>query len=311
MTTQNNTTTISIRAIAAAPVAVATSAAIVVAETGAAITRIIAGEDYDKVVLHNFIESHTTGSIFSDMWEEMEEEETKKEETEKSPLTDHSDKVEWSKWHWVCSAAYIEAQKKAGKEAILPSLYKASNGLINFAKYGKGDPNTQYKGVSYACRIYAHIANHAAWLRDEKGVKNAMEQLEAFYKEACWLSMVAEDKLPAWEDIKAAAEEALKNGAKEEAAETKEEVKAEAREGRAPKTEEPEEALCRKYNEVIKVIGVPAIRSKNAKEAAEKARVALNGGLITRPEYEVVIKKASSKFPEGSEEEAQILSYLN
>lgn len=273
----------------------------------------IGGDQVSRAPGYEYLASHTAGSLSA-----KRKAAVKAAVMSNTPLGKHSPNVEWDKWHWVCSATYVQAQKKAGKEAFLPSLYKAANGLICFAKYGKGDLSTQYKGVSYARRIEKAVYDHATWLLEVKGVENAMEQLEAFYKEACWLSMVDSSKLPTWEDIKGvtsredAAEDLAAEIAADEPAETKPEE--EAREGRAPAVEtevsgaDPEPEVVRKYSDLLKAIGVKAVRAANAKEAAEKAGMAHTNGVINAAEFRAVIEKAASKFPEGSQEAAEILA---
>lgn len=214
MNTNTNTISNNARVAGATPFALLGAGLAAGAELCRQAAEFIGGDQVSRAPGYEYLAAHTAGSLSAKRKAAIKE-----AVMANTPLGKHSPYVEWDKWHWVPSQSYIEAQKKAGyEEAFLLSLYKAANGLINFAKYGKGNIRAEYKGVSYAARIYIHLANHAAYLRDKKGVKNAMEQLEAFYKEACWLSMVSQDKLPKWEDVKAVAEEALKNGAKKETA---------------------------------------------------------------------------------------------
>lgn len=319
-TMNNNTSTIftadNARMAGAAPAVWAGDILAAGAEMCRKAAEFIGGGQEKRVVGYNYLAARTTGSLTKSAKAAMTAA-AKATMEEKSPLTHHSPNVDWDKWHWVPSATYVQAQKKAGKEAFLPSLYKAANGLINFAKYGKGDLTTQYKGVSYARMIEKAIYGHATWLLEKKGLKNVFDRLEAFYKEACWLSMVDSSKLPTWEDIKAAtskedaAEDLAAEIAADEPAETepKAETKKEeeeAREGRAPETE-PEESV-RKYNDLLKVIGVKAVRANNAKGVAEKAAAAFEAGKINASEKKLFIEKAASKFPEGSQEAAQILA---
>ena len=71
---EESSSSFSFRATLAAPMAAGAAACYVAGEALAKATKLVAGDDYDKVVFHNFIESHTTG-LFDDMWKELEEEE--------------------------------------------------------------------------------------------------------------------------------------------------------------------------------------------------------------------------------------------
>ena len=241
--------------------------------------------------------------------------------------------VVWDQWHWVPSKLAEEEARKQGREAKLLYLYKGSNALINLAKYGKGDLRAVYKGRCYAEWICMALTAWAEYLRTKKGVTDAHSRLGQYYAQAAKRAFVA---CPNWEEVKAVAAEAKAARAASQPAQAPakqakpepvsqpapapeppvEEVP-EVREGRAPAFDDldaeaeisgAEPEVVRKYDELRKVVGVTAVRASNAKGAAEKARAAFEAGKINSAEFDLFIKKAASKFPEGSKEAAEILS---
>ena len=304
----------SARIAAATPFATVAAASFVVAEATTKVAKKVAGkEGWDKTPFHKYVDAHATGAVFNfDFNTDLKKVEEKKEEGK----ADHSDMVEWKKGKWVPSAKATAQAKKNGYEAaFLPQMYKAANWLIRVAKEGGDKVYTAQNGEAHAYIGWAFkaIFGHAAFM-EGKGVKNAKsaEKLAEYYGQACKHSRVAEDKLPTWEEV-CAAVQAEQKLAKEEAAEERISVeegkeilaeveaeeqpvevetgkKAEARDGRAPKT-------AAKYDikALVRKAGALHLKADNAYEVAKKAKAAFEAKKLTDDEFQFVVNACIAK----------------
>ena len=314
--TNNIFTTSNFRSAAATPFTTVAAASFVVAEATTKVAKKVAGKEaWGKTPFHKYVDAHATGVVFSfDFDADLKKVEEKKEEK-----ADHSDMVEWKKGKWVSSAKAMEQAKKAGHEkAFVPQIYKAANWLIRISKEGGDKVFTSSNGNSHSYLGWAfhYTFEHAKYMFDKKGVKNAKtpEKLKEYFELACKHSKVDAAKLPSWEEVCAAAQ-AEQKLAEEEAAEERISVeegreilaeveveeqpvevetgkKAEARDGRAPKT-----TPAAKYDikALVRKAGALHLKADNAYEVAEKAKAAFEAKKLTDDEFRFVVNACLAK----------------
>ena len=315
MTNNNFFKSASIRAFAATAPAAVAAASFVVAEASTKVAKKVAGkEGWEKTPFHGMIDAHTKGFVFNvpDSKELLKKAVESKEEEK-----DHSDMVEWKKGKWVSSAKAMEQAKKAGHEkAFVPQIYKAANWLIRISKEGGDKVFTSSNGNSHSYLGWAfhYTFEHAKYMFDKKGVKNAKtpEKLKEYFELACKHSKVDAAKLPSWEEVCAAAQ-AEQKLVEEEAAEERITVeegreilaeveaeeqpvevetgkKAEARDGRAPKTTPAYDIKA-----LVRKAGVSRLKADNAFEVAKKAKAAFEAKKLTNDEFQFVVDACIDK----------------
>lgn len=228
-----------------------------------------------------------------------------------------SPKVAWNGRRWVVSEAW---KQEKGEQAFLLSLYKAANKLLDIHDKGAngllaipGYKDKDGQSHTLAMWVIRALESHIHGNKEETTEKN----MKKAYQQAVVRTYLPEEDLPTYEEVLAVAQreatlskQATEAEAKEQPRITVEEgkeilaeveaeeqpvelgsdEKAEARDGRAPKT-----VPAYDIKALVRKAGVSRLKADNAYEVAEKAKAAFEAKKLTNDEFQFVVEACIAK----------------